>query len=133
MTERTPDPLPREWLPDPVGPAHPADEASWEARLRRLTVAAAPALARLRTPPVPWWHVLAAGWKPLVSAAALGMAAAGLVLLLRTAPSGSVALPAGTATLSVVAGDGQPAAIWAAAGVKADPALALIALQGGER
>ena len=133
MTERMPDPLPREWLPDPVGPAHPIDEASWEARLQRLTMAAAPALARLRTPMVPWWDVLAAWWKPLVSAAALGMAAAGLALLLRAAPGGNGAMPAGTATLSAVVGDGQPAARWAAMGAKAAPARARLAERGGER
>lgn len=131
MNEHTPDPLPREWLPGAVGPAHPADEALWEARLHRLTAAAEPALARLRTPAIPWWGVLAAWWRPLMSAAALGTAAAGLVLLLHVPPRSAATAPTGTATLSAVVGDGQPAALWAGLGAKADPALALIALAGG--
>jgi hypothetical protein len=133
MNEHTRDPLPREWLPDAVGPAHPGDEALWEARLYRLAAAAEPALARLRTPAIPWWNVLAAWWRPLVSAAALGTAAAALTLLLYVPPRGAATAPAGTATLSAMVGDGQPAALWAGLGAKADPALALIALQGGER
>ena len=47
MNEHTPDPLPREWLPDAVGPAHPADEALGEARPHRLTAAAEAAPAAL--------------------------------------------------------------------------------------
>lgn len=132
MTDRVPDPLPREWLPGPVGPAHPADEALWEERVRRLTAAAEPALARLRSRPVPWWELLAAWWRPLVSAAALGAAAAALALVLAP-PRRTPVAPAGGATLSAVVGDGQPAALWAGLGAKADPALALIALQGGAR
>jgi len=135
MTEHTPDPLPREWLPQPVGPAHQVDEALWEARLQRLTAAAEPALARLRAPAISWWSVLAAWWRPMVSAAALGTAAAALALLLHLPPPprGTAKPPAGTATLSVVVGDGQPAALWVGLGAQADPALALIALQRGER
>jgi hypothetical protein len=132
MTEHTPDPLPRPWLPDPVGPAHPADEALWEARLHRLTAAAEPALARLRAPARPWWSVLAAWWRPLASAAALGAAGAGLALLLAT-PGGGTPPTTGAATLGAVVGDGQPAALWVGFGARADPARALIALQAGAR
>lgn len=133
MTQHTPDPLPRQWLPDPVGPAHPADEAPWEARLQGLMAAAEPTLARLRASAIPWWSVLAAWWRPLVSAAALGAAAAGLALLPRVPPRRTVTTAAGTATLSVVVGNGEPAALWAGVGAEADPALALIVWHGGQR
>jgi hypothetical protein len=132
MTDHTPNPLPREWLPDPAGPAHPTDEAAWEARLRRLALAAEPALARLRTQPVPWWSALAAWWKPLVVAAAVA-ALAGVMLLPRLAPTPRTRSNAGVATISAIAGHGAPAALWAGLGSEADPALALITLSGDER
>ena len=70
-----------------------------------------------------------------MSAAALGTAAAALTLLLHLPPPGAATppTPAGAATLSAVVGDGQPAALWVGLGAQADPALALIALQGGEQ
>jgi hypothetical protein len=133
VSRPTPDPLPRSWLPEPEAPAQPGGEALWEARLRRLTAAAQPALARLRARPVPvpWWSALAAWWRPLVASAALAAAAAGLVLgvqpVARPAPGASV----GIATLSALAGNGDPAALWAGLGAHVDPALALLASNGG--
>lgn len=127
MTEHVPEPLPREWLPAPLGPAG-ADAAPWEARLQRLAAAAGPALARLRARPLPWWSVLAARWKPLAGAAAATAAGLTLVLYLTASPAPRPA--AGAPTISAVVSGGEPAALWAALGAQADPALALIALNG---
>lgn len=138
MTDRMPDPLPAEWLPEPAGPAEGGEPELWDRRLRSLMSAAAPELERLAGSAQPgatgparwtaWWTLLAVRWRPALSAAAL--AAAVLVALLRVLPVPTAA--AGTAdafTLTAVAGDGTAAAVWQGLGAQADPTLAQIVLQ----
>lgn len=137
MTTRDPssDPLPPEWLPGPV----PSDEdaAYWHQRLERLMDEAEPVLERFRRPTrtaVPWWHALGLWWRPAVAGTAGLAAAAVLVAALAGEPTPEERQPApdpGAAVLSVVVSGGDPVALWSAAGVNADPTLALLALERG--
>ncbi len=132
MSERIPERLPPEWLPDPVAPPGDEEDAPvWEWRLRRLVAAAEPRLARLRARETPWWSGLAAWWRPVTAAAVA--AAAALILGLRLAPERLEAPPRGTLALSAVVSEGEPAALWIAVGSEADPVLALLALEGEAR
>jgi hypothetical protein len=126
-TIRTPPPpLPREWLPD----ALPADDDPvWARRADRILAAADPELARLRTGreavDIGWWSEMGRWWRP---AAAMAAAAVTLFVLVERPASTVVASP-DAITLGLVAGEGSPAAIWAAVGVRADPVLARLALE----
>lgn len=134
MTDQIPDPLPREWLPDPAAPparAGARDAELWEGRLRRLMSAAEPRLERLRSRGAPWWTPLAAWWRPTLGVAAA--AAVILVMLVGELIGGAPAAPEGSPTLAAVAGDGEPAALWIGLGAEADPVLATIALEEGAR
>lgn len=141
MKHDTSDPLPREWLPDPVGPASGGDPALWDRRLRELTSAAEPALAELaRERPREaagaarprWWSLLAARWRPALAAAAL--TAAVVAVAIRVLPgTPSAAARAGAFSLTAVAGRGTAAALWQGMGSQADPTLAQIVLQEGSR
>lgn len=145
MTDRTPDRLPADWLPEPVAPATGGDAAEWDQRLQRLMSAAEPTLAELArtaaaaapargpSPAAPWWAVLAARWKPALSAAALATAV--LVAGLRLLPGAATGTATTTSafTLTAVAGGGEAAALWQGMGATADPALAQIVLQGGSQ
>ncbi|MGH7576751.1 MAG: hypothetical protein ACREM1_16710, partial [Longimicrobiales bacterium] len=132
-----PLPLPREWLP---AAAPPEDASEWEAGARRILAAAEPSLWRLseRRPAVDatWSMQMGSWWKPAaVMAAAAGAAVAVLVLI---DPFGSaLAADRGSVSLSVVAAEGDPVALWEALGIEADPVLARIAIQepvkGGSR
>jgi hypothetical protein len=77
-------------------------------------------------PALPWTSVLGSWWR---GAAALAAAAAALLLLVPGEPVQEAA--AGALPLSVVATEGDPAALLAGLGVEADPVLAWIALEGG--
>jgi len=126
MSERAPEPLPRELLPDATAPV--AEEALWEARLRNLMTAAEPALAGLRRKTPRWWEILAAWWRPVAGLAGAAVAAL-LVMIATAAPHGEPA--PGAVALAAAATDGAPAALWAALGSEADPVLAAILLEGG--
>lgn len=137
MNERdsSSDPLPPEWLPDPV----PSDEdtAYWHQRLERMMDEAEPALERYRSPgrtAGPWWSALELRWRPAVAGAAGLAAAAVLVAVLAVGPELRDRLPApdpAAMVLSAVVSGGDPVAMWSAAGVNADPTLALLALEHG--
>lgn len=123
-------PLPRELLPDPVGHAPPG---VWERRARAILREAAPVLSGYRSRRADgsgaWWEALAAWWRP-AGAGALAAAAAAVTALALLAPD------AGDATgpepaLAAVVSQGDPAAVWSAAAGEADPALALIVVEGG--
>lgn len=147
MTERRPEGLPREWLPEPVAPARGGDAAEWERRLQRLMRAAEPTLAELahtaespapaprRTADAgsPWWAVLAGRWKPALAGAALAAVVAVLGLRLVPGPAAEPSTEPGAFTLTAVAGGGEAAALWQGLGVEADPVLAHLVLQGGSR
>lgn len=133
MTTRddSPEPLPREWLPEsPVPPEE--DEMYWESRFQRLIAEAEPALAEIRRPPrtgLTWLEALVLhGRAALAGGLALATSAV-LVLALgvgrRSAPDGRSLL------LRAVASEGEPAALFGGPGVDADPTLALIALEIG--
>lgn len=139
MTHATPDPLPPEWLPDPVGPPSGGDSEGWDRRLRELMSAAEPRLAELaggsaraETPRAAagTWTLLAARWRAVVGAAALAAAALTLVVRVLPAPSSSAAPATGTLSLTAMAGEGTAAALWQGLGSEADPTLAQIVLQG---
>jgi hypothetical protein len=117
--------LPGEWLPAPL-PA--ADAQEWSVRRERIVRCAEPALETLRAcgsysvaEPI---DALAAWWKPAVGLAA----AAALVLftLEMRRPDSDIDH---SLALSFLAADGSPVALWNAAGIQADPVLALVALQ----
>jgi hypothetical protein len=141
MRHDTPEPLPPEWLPDPVGPARGGDPGVWDHRLRELMSAAEPRLAELARQgahrPAPrvattWWTLLAARWRAAVGAAALAAAAAMLVVQVLPSPSSPPA-EAGTFSLTAMAGEGTAVAVWQGLGSEADPTLAQIVLQGASR
>lgn len=129
MVERsnddTPRALPRDWLPE----ATPSeDDPQWEFRAQRVVAAAGPSLRRLgerRSVTDAWSTRLGAWWKP---AAVLATAAAALFAL-RDPPGTRGESDHGSLPLSVVAAGGEPFALWEAAGIAADPVLALIAMQ----
>lgn len=131
---RSSDPLPPEWLPDPV----PSDEevAYWHERLERLMDAAEPVLERYRRPTrtvVPWWSALQLRWRPAVAGTGGLAAAAVLVAVLAFGPElerhpPTPADPAATVLSAVVSG-GDAVALWSAVGANADPTLALLALE----
>lgn len=124
-----PRPLPRDWLPE----AAPSEsDPRWEFRAQRIVAAAEPSLRGLgewRYVVDAWSTRLGAWWKP---AAVLATAAAALFVVLD--PSGiREASDHGSLPLSVVAAEGEPFALWEAAGIDADPVLALIAMQASAR
>jgi len=113
-------------LPDATAPV--AEEALWEGRLRNLMTAAEPALAELRRETPHWWEILAAWWRP--AAGLVGAAVAALLIVVATAAPRGERAP-GAVALAAAATDGAPAALWAALGSEANPALAAIVLEGG--
>lgn len=136
--ERRSDPLPRAWLPEPSGP--PADDPAWEAQARRIVRAAAPELERRRSEApsragersgrsgeAGWWTGLERWLGP-----AAGLAAAAALLLAVLGPEPPGREPVASPALAAAAADGDPAALWRAAGTEADPVLALIALEPEE-
>jgi hypothetical protein len=142
MKRTTPDPLPPEWLPDPVGPVSGGDSDAWDRRLRELMNAAEPRLAELARQgadrpaarvATPWWTLLAARWRAVVGAAVLAAAALALVVRVLPAPSASAARSPGAFSLTAMAGQGSAAAVWQGLGSEADPTLAQIVLQGASR
>jgi hypothetical protein len=126
LDDDAPSPIPRSWLPEP---SPPEGGARWEAGVQRVLAAAEPVLGRLRAPAfeieAAWTAMLAAWWKP----AALLAAAAAALLLVLDPPHAPAATDSGALPLSVIAADGEPAAMWAGLGIEADPVLALIALR----
>ena len=117
-----PAPLPRGWLPD----ATPREGTPlWEITVARVVAATEMRGSTLLDPPA-WPSVLGSWWRP---AAALAVAA-GALLLVSPAEPPSPQPRAGEVPLSVVATEGDPAALLAGLGVEADPVLALIALGG---
>lgn len=129
IRDETPEPLPREWLPEsPVPPAE--DAAYWNERVADLLAAADPTLARYRTAAARprWWETLAGWWRP---AAAGGLAAAaGLLLSLGLGAGAGGGSAAPDPALAAVVSDGDAAALWTAvAGQGADPVLAVVALE----
>lgn len=137
--DRSPDPLPREWLPD--SPVPPGDDAAyWDVQLERLMAQAEPTLAGYRRPaagPQSWLDALATRWRPAVASALALAVAAVLVLALSPGRPAMGGLPdqpeARTMTLSTIVSGGEPAALWQGAGVPADPTLALLVLETGAR
>lgn len=124
--DSAPRPLPREWLPEPQPPER---AAQWDARVERIMAAADPELRRLRSrraaAGTTAWSVMGQWWKP---AATLAAAAAALPLLFEP-PAAVSELPQDSFSLSLVAAEGDPVALWGAFGVQADPVLAMIAIQ----
>lgn len=124
------DPLPPAWLPEPSAPAE--GDPGREALARRIVRAAGPRLEQLAAEspaqprrPAPWWADLGAWLRP-----AAGLAAAVAVLLLATEPwRGPADMDRSSPTLAALVTDGDPAALWRAAGTDAHPVLALIALE----
>lgn len=127
-----PDPLPREWLPDSTVPPE-EDVTYWEGRRQALMAEAEAVLAEYRRPRPSWssWlEALASRWRPAAAGALAVAASAVLALALgggRTPPAPNP----GSVVLSAVVSEGEPAALWTAEGVEADPTLALLALEAG--
>jgi hypothetical protein len=122
-----PDPVPRGWLPDALPPD---GDPAWDARVARIMAASQPELARLAAAGVgegaaPWWSEMGKWWRP---AAALAAAAIAALLLVVERPAGRSAPPEAVA-LTLIAAEGDPVALWAMLGVRADPVLALLAFE----
>lgn len=119
-------PLPRDWLPE----AHPpAEDPAWEGEIARILVAADPELVRraggTRPAALPRWTEVGEWWRPALAVAA--GAAALFFVVDRPAPTPAVPLDA--IALTLVAAQGDPAALWQSLGVRADPVLAHIAME----
>ncbi|MCA1789292.1 MAG: hypothetical protein LC667_05370 [Thioalkalivibrio sp.] len=117
-----------EWLPDPIPPEN---DPEWDRRVARILAAAEPALARMAgrsaTATEAWLSEMGGWWRPV---AALAAAAVAFLLLVTEAPGPGPNAPEPDAmTLTILASDGDPTAIWAAMGVPADPVLALLSLE----
>lgn len=121
----TPRPLPREWLPEPT-PLEGTPE--WRSMAERIIAAAEPKLrgggTRDAGVAATWPAILGAWWK---TAAALAAAAAALLLVLHAEPARQEPDPSAL-PLSLVAAEGEPAALLEGLGIHADPVLALIVL-----
>ena len=121
-----PRPLPRDWLPE----AHPpAEDPAWEGKIARILAAADPELVRradgTRPGALSRWTEVGDWWRP---ALALAAGAAALFFAVdRPAPSRGAPLDA--IALTLVAAEGDPAALWQSLGVRADPVLAHIAME----
>ncbi len=113
--------LPDAWLPA----ASPApDAASWIVQRERILATAAPALHALRgTDDGPWIDTIASWW----TRAAAGVAAAATILI-AVRQIAAPAPPSRPATpFDLISAAGEPAAVWRAYGIEADPVLAVIA------
>ena len=122
-----PDPVPRGWLPDALPPD---GDPAWDTHVARILAAAQPELARLASARVgegaaPWWSEMGKWWRP---AAALAAAATAVLLLVVERPAGPSAPPE-TVALTLIAAEGDPVALWAMLGVRADPVLALLTFE----
>lgn len=124
--DRTPRPLPREWLPDRQPPE---GAPAWHARVERIMAAAGPELRRLgsrrSTAELTGRSRMGSWWKPAAALAAVSTA----LLLLVGRPAASPEPPPGSIALALVASEGDPVTLWGAFGIQADPVLALIAVQ----
>ena len=116
----------RPWLPDALPPeGHP----DWDEPLGKVLAAAEPELVRLARDGgvqlAPWLSEMGSWWRP-----AAGLAAAAVAFLLLTSPTPSPGSADPDAmSLTILASGADPAAIWAAMGVDADPVLALLTLE----
>jgi len=119
--------LPRDVLPDSLPPN---DAAVWDARVRRIIAAADPDLRRLRSAgssaDVAWWSGMAQWRTP---AAVFAAVATILLVVMMGRLSVFRDIPPDELALGLVATDGDPMTLWGAAGIPADPVLALIAVQ----
>jgi hypothetical protein len=121
------DPLPRDWLPDALPPEN---HVVWEGRASRILTSTEGEWRVRRSAGVdaaPWlWEM--GNW--LRPAAALAAAAVGLLVVVPDSPADiEPAQAADEMALGLVASGGEPAALWAALGVPADPVLALLTLE----
>ncbi len=122
------DPLPKEWLPEPLPPA---DDSIWEVRTAAILSAATPELRRLgvrdEAGAQPWVLELGRWWAPsgVLAAAAILVLYFSIESPVREAQTPSM----GGTALQFIASDGDPVALWAALGVRADPVLALLTLE----
>lgn len=118
--------LPREWLPDASAPEYAVE---WDVLARGIVAAAAPALEGIAGDAGNGWHLVLGSWlRPAVALAAAAALIAFAADRARPAGPGRQSLP-----LTVLAAGGDPAVLWESVGVRADPVLGLIALQGGWR
>jgi hypothetical protein len=120
-----PDPVPRRWLPDALPPD---DDPAWDPYVARILAASEPGLARFAATigdeAAPWWSEMGKWWRP----AALAAAATAALLLVVERPAGP-SVPPETVALTLIASEGDPVALWAMLGVRADPVLALLAFE----
>jgi hypothetical protein len=124
------DPLPTDWLPEALPPE---GDSVWDSRTERILAMA----ERNRTvresvgSVAASWPSEMGGW--LTPAAALAAAALALAFLTSSPPRIEPSPTADAMALGIVASDGEPAALWAALGVQADPVLARLALEDHSR
>ena len=129
--EDMPEPLPEDWLPDPVT-GEAGQEGAWTEREREIVRAAEPRLRKVRRKARGDGHRSAGGgwlrmsgwWRPAAAAAA----AAVLILLLTHPPRPNATGERGSPALGAIVTGGEPTSLWRAAGREADPVLALITL-----
>ncbi len=123
----TTDPLPRDWLPEALPPEN---HVVWETRASRILLTADRESLDRRSERVgaaPWLWEIGSWLRP---AAALAAAALGLLFVWPDSrASADPARAADEMALGLVASGGEPAALWAALGVPADPVLALLTLE----
>jgi hypothetical protein len=122
------NPLPRDVLPDSLPPS---SAVVWDSKVRRIMAAADAELRRLGSagprPDVAWWSGIGLWRKP---AAVFAVAAATALLFVMIGRLSVVRdVQPDVLTLGLVAADGDPVTLWGAAGIPADPVLALIAVQ----
>jgi hypothetical protein len=129
-TRDLPEPLPKEWLPDPAAPAESDDPEVWDRRIRRLVAVAEPTLARYSSGRGPWWVAFGQRWRPTVAAALA--AAAGLLIALTLGEGPRAPTPQNNLVLVATASESNPALVWAAINAETDPVLGLITVGGRE-
>ena len=128
MNSDLPDPLPSEWLPDPVAPSGPDDPDVWDGRIAELMAAAEPALERYQATHRLRWGATGRGWR--WAAATTLAAAASLVIALGWGTVASPGVAQNSLVLVAVASESDPALFWAAINAETDPVLGLITLEG---
>ncbi len=125
MTDGPQKPLPKELLPAPLVNSDPDKR---DQQIERLMANADPLLAHYRTNAIPWWIQIAELFRTRLTVAAVS--AAVLAVAVHFGLPITQDQSEGNLPLTTLITDVQPSAFLPVANSEADPALALVLLEG---